>query len=59
MGVGIMRYSTIKRRDLNVSYTLGCAGRNNSKTSIGSSGPLGNETWSDVKETKGPELHSS
>ena len=31
MGVGVMRDSTIKRGDLNVSDTLGYAGRNNSK----------------------------
>ena len=31
----------LKRRDLNASYTLGCAGRNNSKTSSGSSGHAG------------------
>ena len=41
MGVGIMRDYTLKRRDLNSSHTLGCAGRNNSKSSIGSSGHVG------------------
>jgi hypothetical protein len=38
-----------KRRDLNVSYTLGSVGRNNSKLSIGSSGHTGGtrsgQTW--------------
>ena len=28
----------LKRRDLNASHTLGCAGRKNSKSSIGSHG---------------------
>ncbi len=32
---------TIRKRDLNVSHTLGCVGRNNSKSSIGSSGHTG------------------
>ena len=41
MGVGIMRELTLKRRDLNSSCTLGCAGRNNSNPSIGSSGHPG------------------
>jgi hypothetical protein len=41
MGVGIMRDYTIKRRNLNVSHTLGCVSRNNSKPSIGSSGHSG------------------
>jgi hypothetical protein len=41
MGVGIMRDSTLKRRDLNVSYTPGCPRRNNSKSSSGSSGHVG------------------
>ncbi len=38
MGVGIMRDHTLKRRDLKVSYPLGWTGRNNSKSSNGSSG---------------------
>ena len=38
MGVGIMRDLMVKRRDLNSSHTLGCVGRNKSKTSNGSSG---------------------
>ena len=41
MGVGIMRDYTLKRRDLNVSHTLGYVGRNKSKHSIGSSGHTG------------------
>jgi hypothetical protein len=41
MGVGIMRDQTLKRRDLNSSHTLGCAGRNNIKPSSGSSGHAG------------------
>ncbi len=32
---------TLKRRDLNDSHTLGYVGRNNSETSIGSSGHTG------------------
>ena len=39
MGVGKMRDETLKRRDLNVSDTLGYTGRNNSMSSSGSSGP--------------------
>ena len=31
----------LKRRDLNASHTLGCAVRNNSKSSSGSSGHAG------------------
>ena len=38
MGVGKIRGLTLKRRDLNVSHTRGCAGRNNKKSSFGSSG---------------------
>jgi hypothetical protein len=34
MGVGVMRDETLKRRDPNVSDTLGCEGRKNSKPSI-------------------------
>jgi hypothetical protein len=41
MGVGIMKDSTLKRRDLNSSPTLGSVGRNNSKTRTGSSGHVG------------------
>ncbi len=41
VGVGIMRDETLKQRDLNDSDTLGCEGRNNSKSSIGSSGHVG------------------
>ena len=41
MGVGIMRDKTLKRRDLNVSHTLGRTGGNNSKSCIGSSGHVG------------------
>ncbi len=33
-----IRDYTLKRRDLNVSHTFGCTGRNNSKSSIGSTG---------------------
>ncbi len=44
MGVGIMRDLTLKRRDLNTSHTLCCAGRTNSKTSRGSSGHAGGTT---------------
>ena len=54
MGVGIMRDSTLKRRDLNVSYTLGHTGRNNSNTSIGSHGHVGGtspvQTWKTPKD---------
>jgi hypothetical protein len=41
MGVGIMRDETLKRRNLNSSYTLGCEGGNDSKPSIGSHGHYG------------------
>jgi hypothetical protein len=41
MGVGIMIDKTLKRRDLNTSHTMGCVGRNNSKSSNGSSGHVG------------------
>jgi hypothetical protein len=35
MGVSIMRDETLKRRDLNVSHTLGCPGKTYSKPSSG------------------------
>jgi len=41
MGVGVMRDSKVKLRDLNDSHTLGCTGRNNSKPGIGSHGHAG------------------
>ncbi len=43
MGVSVMRDSILKRRDLNSSYTLGCVGKKNSKTSDGSSGHAGDK----------------
>ena len=54
MGVGIMRDYKLKRRDLNSSHTLGCSGRNDSKTCIGSSGHAGDtrsgQTWKKPKD---------
>jgi hypothetical protein len=38
MGVGVMRDKTLKRRDLNVSHTLGSTRIKNSNPNDGSSG---------------------
>ena len=51
MGVGIMRDSTLKRRHLIVSHTLGCAGRNNSNPSIGSDGHAGSTRPDQTRKT--------
>ena len=46
-----MRDSTLKRRDLDTSQTLGCVGRKNNKTSNGSSGHSGGTRSGQIGQT--------
>jgi len=45
-----MRDETLKRRDLNVSYTLGCGGKTYSRTSSGHTGRRPDQTHKKPKD---------
>ena len=60
MGVGVMRDSSLKRRDLHASHTLGCAGRKNSKPNIGIRGHSGGTRPGQTRKTpKNLSAHES
>ncbi len=46
-----MRDESLKRRDLNVSHTLGCTGRKNTNPSIGSHGHVGDTSPDQTRKT--------
>ena len=51
MSAGMMKDYKLKLRNLHTSHTLGCAGRKNSKTSIGSHGHAGGTRPGQTRKT--------